>query len=86
MTGGVQADPLARTASLPQLLPQAITLTSTATEDPVLTQSDAGKKSLTGVTVVHHKQTPPLPPVGDDDGTSEKKTGADLQEGEEAAS
>jgi hypothetical protein len=86
LTGGVQAGPLTRTAPLPQLQPQAGTLTVTTTEDPVLTQSEAGKKSLPGVTVVPNEQALPPPPVGDNDGIPEKKTGADLQAGEETAS
>jgi len=85
MTGGVQADPLIRTASLSQLLPKAGPLTSTATEDPVQTLSDAGKKSLQGVPVVQHEQNPPPPPEGVVDGAAEEELGANSQE-EEAVS
>ena len=80
MTGGVQADPLIRTASLSQLLPKAGPLTSTATEDPVQTWSDAGKKSLPDVPVVQHEQPPPPPPTGVADGAAEEELGANSQE------
>ncbi len=51
-------------------------------EDPVLTQSDVGKKSR----VVLNELDPPPPPKKDDNGAPEKQQGVDLHVGEETAS